>query len=697
MAILLNILPSIDSLINISYVILGLGLVIFFHELGHFAVAKWCNVFVERFSIGFGPILLSRKWGETEYALSAIPFGGYVKMLGQDDMDPAQMSDEDIAEDPRSYTAKKVWQRMAIISAGVIMNVITAMLFFAAAFTMGVQKSPPIVGSTEIGMPAWEAGLEEGDEILTIDGKKMTSYEDIYLSVALSSGPLEVVVKKWSGEVKTLTISPDQTGMRRQIGVSPARSLELANFPAEIPLTSTGSAAENADPPFKAQDKIVSVDDVPLQHFYELQNYLARNSEKEVDFKVVRTVGKEGRNPQTEELTIHVPTNRMLELGAVMDIGTIKFIKRDSPAQKAGLKVGDKISLVTLGDQELEVGRELDPFRLPEFLAREHGKKVILYVRREAEEAAGGAVKPAAGGADEKKGLLKIEIVPDDIPAWTEFPSGKDTPLSAPCIGVAYEITRTVLHVKPGSPAEGKLKVGDRIRAIEYLPPPKEGNAAKKTDSSEELRIEFADAQHKDRPTDWAYSFLFIQTHRDYQVKLSVSREGEKETLDFLLTPEADENNPWYFTKRGFSPGYQMTELIAGSFGESIPMGLHHTKNKILEIYSTLRSLVRGDLSFKNFRGPLGIAKIAYTVAQHGLAELLLFLGILSVNLAVLNFLPIPVLDGGHMVFLIWEGVTGKKPTEKVLAAATYVGVLFILGLIGLVMYLDIFIHGLTD
>src|SRR5690606_19485457 len=66
---------------NILYVAIGLGLVIFFHELGHFAVAKWCDVFVERFSIGFGPILIARKWGETEYALSAIPFGGYVKML----------------------------------------------------------------------------------------------------------------------------------------------------------------------------------------------------------------------------------------------------------------------------------------------------------------------------------------------------------------------------------------------------------------------------------------------------------------------------------------------------------------------------------------------------------------------------------------------------------------------------------------
>ena len=696
MAILLSILPSLDSIINVTYVALGLGLVIFFHELGHFAVAKWCDVYVERFSIGFGPILLSRKWGETEYAFSAIPFGGYVKMLGQDDMDPAQMSDDDIAEDPRSYTAKKVWQRMAIISAGVIMNIITAMLFFAVAFTMGVQKSPPIAGSVEIGMPAWVAGLEDGDEFISINGKEITSYEDIPLTIALSSGPIEVVVKKRNGETQTLSIVPDQTGTRRQIGVSPVRSLKVADVPPEYPLTSPGSAAAKADPSLEPDDEIVGIDDEKLEHFYQLQEYLARHADEEVDFQIKRKVGEDKQNQQFEDITIRVPTNRVLELGTVMDIGTIKFIKTNSPAEKAGLKVGDKISIVSIDGNELEVGRDIDPFRLPEVLAKEHGKEVEMWVRRESGEKKGEAEKTLESEGAEKTGLKKIKVIPEDIPAWTEYPLGKDSPLSAPCIGVAYEITRTILDVKPGSPADGKLQAGDRIQAVEYLPP-KPAEGAQPKESEEPLRIEFQDAENKDRPTDWAYSFLFIQTHRDHQVKLSVSREGEAEKIEVILTPESIEASDWYFTKRGFPVSYQTKELVAGSFGVSIVMGLHHTKNKILEIYSTLRSLVRGDLSIKNFRGPLGIASIAYSVAQNGFAQLLLFLGILSVNLAVLNFLPIPVLDGGHMVFLLWEGITGKKPTEKVLAAATYVGVLFILGLIGLVMYLDIFIHGLGN
>jgi len=148
--------------VNIAWAAIGLGMVIFFHELGHFAVAKWCNVNVERFSIGFGPILFGWKWGETEYALSLIPFGGYVKMLGQDDADPSQLTNEEIAQDPRSYLAKNVFQRMAIISAGVTMNVITAVFFVAGAFALGYETTPAVIGEVRPGMPAWQAGLPAG-------------------------------------------------------------------------------------------------------------------------------------------------------------------------------------------------------------------------------------------------------------------------------------------------------------------------------------------------------------------------------------------------------------------------------------------------------------------------------------------------------------------------------------------------------
>ena len=121
---------GLEGMLSIALVAVGLGFVIFIHELGHFAVAKWCDVHVETFSIGFGPAIpgCSFQRGETTYKIAWFPLGGYVKMVGE-----GAESEED-EDDPRSFRNKSVWQRMAIISAGVIMNVILAVICFVVVF-----------------------------------------------------------------------------------------------------------------------------------------------------------------------------------------------------------------------------------------------------------------------------------------------------------------------------------------------------------------------------------------------------------------------------------------------------------------------------------------------------------------------------------------------------------------------------------
>src|SRR5690349_21252588 len=165
-----------NFLLVILMVAVGLGTVIFVHELGHFAVAKMCGVRCDKFFIGFdiGGYKISRKWGETEYGIGILPLGGYVKMMGQDD-NPANIAEQvkesqvagnspDSKEivgpdgktylvDRRSYLAKSVPQRMAIISAGVIMNVIFAFIFATVAFKIGVPYEPSFVSRTAPGSP----------------------------------------------------------------------------------------------------------------------------------------------------------------------------------------------------------------------------------------------------------------------------------------------------------------------------------------------------------------------------------------------------------------------------------------------------------------------------------------------------------------------------------------------------------------
>ena len=132
-------------------------------------------------------------------------------------------------------------------------------------------------------------------------------------------------------------------------------------------------------------------------------------------------------------------------------------------------------------------------------------------------------------------------------------------------------------------------------------------------------------------------------------------------------------------------------ELQKGdSFVGAMGLGLQRTRKTTISIYGTLRSLLLGDISPDSLGGPLKIAQIGYEVAERSIVDLVLFLGFLSINLAIFNFLPIPILDGGHMVFLLWEGITRRKPSPRVINYAHLVGLLFIISLFAFVMYSDI-------
>ena len=644
----------------ILYVAIGIGLVILFHEFGHFAVARWCGVLVERFSIGFGPILWSKKKGDTEYALSAIPFGGYVKMLGQDDLDASQLSSEEIAEDPRSYSAKPVWQRMAIISAGVIMNVMTGLLFFAFAFHGGVETDPPLLGYVEVGMPAWKAGLRTGDEITSINGRPVNSFSDILRGVLLTAESITIKGVHRDGQTFEEEVIPDASGTRRMIGVGPTLSLKVTRSKdPSLPLAVPGTPAADASPAFAAEDVIERIDDVPISSFAELQEVLAQRAGETVHFYVQPKRDDDPRKRTGGLVKITVGPRRFRTLGLLMDIEKIVAIQKDSPAEQGGLKEGDKI--INVDDQE--VGKVLNPLWLPGYFASRHGKSVSVVVKREEGETK----------------LHTLYVTPINRPGWIEKPSGKNVPLSVPSIGIGFHVTTTVLKVQEASPAaEKKIRPGARVTKMELIRP---DDAPKGIFDQAVIPFEFSEKEK-----NWAAAFWAMQEAPLHKVRLTVSQDNQT----FELTPRPDPTHEWFIPTRGIALTRKTIPLKSDNPVKAMHLGLIHTGNTMTDIYLTLRNLFAGRLSYKELHGPISIATIAYQFAEHGIAELSLFLGLLSINLAVLNFLPIPVLDGGHMVFLCWEAVTRKKPTERVLAAATYSGLLFVLGLMLVVIFLDI-------
>lgn len=656
---------------NILYVAIGLGLVIFFHELGHFAVAKWCDVFVERFSIGFGPILIARKWGETEYALSAIPFGGYVKMLGQDDIDSTQLTSEEIAQDPRSYSAKPVWQRMGIISAGVIMNVLTAVLFYAFAFGIGITQLQPIVGSVIAGGPAWEAGIRAGDRIEEINGRRLRSFEDIIRSVVLSSGTVRIVGEHSDGEPFDVSVEPDGTGTRRQVGISPANATQVAELAEGASPILAGSAASRAETPLKAGDRIIAVNGEPIETFSALSDQLARHRAEDVTLSVERATASTASSKASDEVhEIKIGPNKTRTLGIRIEFGRIASVVAGSPAAKAGIQAGDQITRVDGQD----VGGELDPMQMPNYFAEKAGDTVTVELQRSKSE-----------GAPEQ---LTVELVPDDRPGWIERPVSRGEPLAIPAIGVAYHLSPRILSVVAGGPAEkAGLARSDNIDTISLVLP--KDLPLEPTQDKRRIDIPMVETINEKTNQNFAYAFTLMQEVPQRHVLVKI--RGKKEEIQ--IEPWSDPNATWYMPTRGFLPSRLHEKVQATGIGDALAIGYEQTVNSVIELYSTLRNLVTGHLSVKELRGPIGIAEIAYQTSRSGTAELLWFLGYLSVNLAVLNFLPIPVLDGGHMVFLIWEAVTRRKPSERAVQYATMVGLFFILALMASVIYMDLFVH----
>ena len=176
---------------SIFVALLVLSFLIFFHELGHFTAARLFGVRVEVFSIGFGKRILTKKLGDTEFSLALIPLGGYVKMKGQDDLDPTKHN-----PDSDSYNHKKPWQRITILFAGPLANFILAYIIFYFVAVMGMPTLGTKVYNTLDNSPAYHAGLIKGDIIKEINGIKVESNRNLGEQISVSEGVIELIIDR---------------------------------------------------------------------------------------------------------------------------------------------------------------------------------------------------------------------------------------------------------------------------------------------------------------------------------------------------------------------------------------------------------------------------------------------------------------------------------------------------------------------
>ncbi len=703
---------SLSSWWAIAQMALGLGAVIFVHELGHFLVAKACGVKCEKFYLGFDAFdikigrqviiprsLLKWTWGETQYGIGILPLGGYVKMLGQDD-NPSNIANErDRSEqphheathevsaagldleatavgpidrsklDPRSYQAKSVAQRMAIISAGVIMNLIFSVIFAAIAFRNGVNYLPPIVGQTAAGGPAFAADLYNV-EILKVNDVSTTdrfySFDHHFgMDVVLNgtSKPMKLELRSLddnfgTGKTFTKEVTPS-------VGFNPVDKNLAAIGMAPAMTTTLGSnailpeqAIARANPPIKENDKVVDIDGIPVNSLADMKRILSAYPEREVKFVVERPSEKmDGSSVRVET---DVPPNPMVEFGFAVEIGPIRYIQDASPAASSDLKVGDVLQM--LNGQPIG-----DPTRLQSKLlnAARNQSPVKLSVKRL--------------GPNNASAVVDVDITPR-MPRFGSLHGNMLVAVDS--LGIAFAVTNNIASVEPNSPAEtAGFKPGDQLVSAKFLFSDEMKKNPFFTASNDEVTVFDKDE------LGWVDIFDQAQSVRPPQpLNVKVNRNGQETTL--TVTPELSAD--WFSAHRGMRPMFLERNYVAASWWESIKLGFAQTRRDLGTVFKTLTKLIRGEVALKHLGGPGTIATVATSEASQGSTRLLLFLTMLGANLAILNFLPIPILDGGHMMFLAYEGIFRRPVNERVQIILSFMGLFFIVGLMILAISLDI-------
>ena len=268
-----------------------LGVLIFVHELGHYMMAKRLGVKVLTFSLGFGPKILKFRRGDTEYCVSAIPLGGYVKMAGENPDDPRSGSSEE-------FLSKTKWERFQILIMGPAMNIALAVIVMALVLMQGAeipayQDQPPVVGAVLPGSPAEQVGIQRGDRILTIAGEDVTTWDSFFMAIGTRANRDVPITFARDGNMRSVTVRPaPQTRFEvGDIGVLP-------DVNPSIERVNPGEPAEKAG--LKAGDVVIAVNGERVIIGRQLSEAISRNAGHPIELTIQRD-GQERRVSVTPE------------------------------------------------------------------------------------------------------------------------------------------------------------------------------------------------------------------------------------------------------------------------------------------------------------------------------------------------------------------------------------------------------------
>ena len=548
---------------EVLYFIVLVGVLIFVHELGHFAWAKFFGVKVLKFSLGFGPRIAGFKRGETEYVIAAFPFGGYVRMLGESPHDVVREDDEG-----RAFSQLSLYKRVIIVIAGPAMNLVLPIALFFVVFLGDDMMTPAVIGTIFPDRPA-DGVLEPGDRVVRAAGEDITTFYELARVInAHPDEPVELVVER-EGERETVRVTPflarserpldlvDEVG---RIGIKPHHPL------AVIGVTSPSSPAASAR--LRTFDRIVAAAGAPVERWIDLEDTLGPNPGSMVPITYMR------------------PTRVPNALGGLVDL--------------------------------------------------------------EVYEPHVATVTPEPGPGD---GLSRSGVEPSDL---------------------------YVSHVTASSADETGVRPGDRLVSLDGRP----------------LRlwatfVEDVEA-HAGRPHELMWrrgDQLVTRSYRLRAARAVTGNDGDDRVL--VLDPDSGERHLatlGHFRPTVLDPPIPNPSPVLYALGQSFRVTSELVE---LTVVSVVR-LFQGRLSVRSIGGVITVYEATEAAAREGTLNYLSLMALISINLGLINLLPIPMLDGGHMLFFLIEAAARRPVSTKVREYASLVGLLILVCLMVLAFKNDI-------